>query len=186
MALSICEQLDNFVSSYVENASEGVLSIPYDKEWPSLCYKSEGEKWQQGQMVPWQPVKQTQPLSFDNVGSALELTLDSDYCTYFTRYFSNNLIATAPQGECELLQVWNEEDFERLQQNLIGHLLMKRRLEQAPTLFFGLTDEEDFILTVINKTGEVALEQVGMEPKEILAPSLAIFLSTLKPSSASR
>jgi SecY interacting protein Syd len=192
MALSICEQLDNFVSSYVENADEGVLSIPYDKEWPSLCYKSESEQGRQGQqglrgeIVPWQPVRQTQPLSFDNVGSALELTLDSDYCTYFTRYFSNNLIATAPQGECELLQVWNEEDFERLQQNLIGHLLMKQRLEQAPTLFFGLTDEEDFILTVINKTGEVALEQVGMEPKEILAPSLATFLSTLKPSSASR
>ena len=65
MALSICEQLDNFVSSYVENASEGVLSIPYDEEWPSLCYNSEGEQGLQGQIVPWQPVKQTQPLSFD-------------------------------------------------------------------------------------------------------------------------
>ena len=79
MALSICEQLDNFVSSYVENANEGVLSIPYDKEWPSLCYTSEGEQGRQGQqgkIVRWQPVKQTQPLSFDNVGSALELTLN--------------------------------------------------------------------------------------------------------------
>ena len=183
MALSICEQLDNFVSSYVENTSKGVLSIPFDNEWPSPCYNKEGK---QGEIVPWQPVRQAQPLSFENVGSALKLTLNSDYCEYFTRYFSNNLIAKAPQGECELLQVWNEEDFERLQQNLIGHLLMKQRLAQAPTLFFGLTDEEDFILTVVNETGEVALEQVGTEPKEILAPSLADFLSTLTPSSVSR
>ena len=186
MALSICEQLDNFVSSYVENVSEDALSTPFDKEWPSRCYNIDSKQGLQGEIVPWQPVRQSQPLSFDNVGAALELTVNSDYCAYFTRYFSNNLIATAPQGECELLQVWNEEDFERLQQNLIGHLLMKQRLKQAPTLFFGLTDEEDFILTVVNETGEVALEQVGMEPKEILAPSLAAFLSTLKPGSASR
>ena len=81
-----------------------------------------------------------------------------------------------------MLQVVNSEDFERLQQNLIGHLLMKQRLRQAPTLFFGLTDEEDFILTVVNESGEVALEQVGREPANILAPSLAVFIEQLTPA----
>jgi SecY interacting protein Syd len=90
--------------------------------------------------------------------------------------------AKAAQGACELLQVWNEEDFERLQQNLIGHLLMKQRLKQSPSLFFGLTDEEDFILTVINDTGEVALEQVGKPAQEILAPTLAHFIAQLSPT----
>ena len=179
MALSMSEELDNFVSSYVENANECGLAVPFDKDWPSSCYQSEAS---QGQLVQWRPVRQNVSLSFDNVAAALELELDEAYCNYFTRYFSNNLIAQAPQGKCELLQVWNEDDFERLQQNLIGHLLMKQRLSQQPTLFFGLTDEDDFILTVINSTGEVALEQVGQEPKEILAPSLAEFLSVLKPA----
>ena len=59
---------------------------------------------------------------------------------------------------------------------------MKQRLGQAPTLFFGLTDEEDFILTVVNESGEVALEQVGKEPSQILAPSLAAFLERLTPT----
>ena len=50
------------------------------------------------------------------------------------------------------------------------------------TLFFGLTDEEDFILTVVNESGEVALEQVGREPAKILAPSLAVFIEQLTPA----
>jgi len=45
-----------------------------------------------------------------------------------------------------------------------------------------LTDEEDFILTVVNESGEVALEQVGKEPSQILAPSLAAFLEQLTPT----
>ena len=83
-------------------------------------------------------------------------------------------------GACELLQVWNEEDFERLQQNLIGHLLMKKRLKQAPTLFFALTDEDDFVLSVLNSTGEVVLEQVGRPPQKVISPSLPAFIATLR------
>ena len=49
-------------------------------------------------------------------------------------------------------------------------------------MFFGLTDEEDFILTVVNESGEVALEQVGREPAKILAPSLAVFIEQLTPA----
>ena len=75
----------------------------------------------------------------------------------------------------------SEEDFERLQQNLIGHLLMKQRLKQPPTLFFGLTDEDDFILSVDNASGEVVLEQVGKLPTRCLAPDLATFVDGLTP-----
>ena len=188
MTLTITEQLDNFVSSYVELGEPDKLVIPYDEEWPSECYvenesgmaRNHGNSKERG-MVAWRPVRQTETLSFSNVEDAMSLTLDPQYCVFFTRYFSDSLKATAPQGECELLQVWNKDDFERLQQNLIGHLLMKQRLNQAPTLFFGLTDEEDFILTVVNETGEVALEQVGKPAQKILAPSLAHFIADLSP-----
>lgn len=179
MALTISAQLDKFVSSYIKHAEGDGLKIAYDSEWPSPCYETTA---QDGELVNWSPVLQSPPLSFSNVEEALSLELNSDYCRYFTRYFSDNLKSMAPQGRCELLQVFNSEDFDRLQQNLIGHLLMKERLKQAPTLFFGLTDEEDFILTVINESGEVALEQVGKEPSKILAPSLSTFLEQLTPT----
>ena len=58
---------------------------------------------------------------------------------------------------------------------------MKRRLRQRDTLFFAVTDEDDFVLSVLNETGEVVLERVGKEPQEILATDLTSFLQSLKP-----
>ena len=77
-----------------------------------------------------------------------------------------------------MLHAWNDEDFDMLLQNIVGHIMMKRRLGQEITIFFATTDEEDFILSVKNKTGEVVLEQVGCEPQEILSPDLASFFAT--------
>ncbi|BFT31214.1 SecY-interacting protein [Alteromonas sp. D210916BOD_24] len=178
MATTIAEQLDKFVSSYVTLAGQDGLKVPFDSEWPSSCYDGTGKA---GELVNWTPKMQTNLGSFENVEAALSLSLHPDYCLYFTRYFSGNLSAVASQGNCELLQIWNEEDFTRLQENLIGHLLMKQRLKQPPTLFFGVTDEEDFILSILNDTGEVALEQVGKLPQKILAPNLADFIAQLTP-----
>ena len=86
-----------------------------------------------------------------------------------------------PGGNLQLLLPWNQDDMVRLQQNLVGHVLMKRRLDQPETLFFAVTDEEDFILSVDNQSGEVVLEQVGLLPQEVLAPDLASFLASLEP-----
>ena len=54
---------------------------------------------------------------------------------------------------------------------------MKQKLKQTPTLFFGLTDQEDLNLVVNNDTGEVCLEYVGKGPHEVLAKDLVAFLS---------
>ena len=89
--------------------------------------------------------------------------------------------ATAAQGECDLLQVLSAEDFERLQENLIGHILMKRRLRQPETLFFGLTSDDDYILTIDNSSGAVLLEQVGKKSDDKLADELAGFIQALAP-----
>ena len=77
--------------------------------------------------------------------------------------------------------LWHPGDFIRLQQNLIAHVLMKRRLKQRETLFFAVTDEEDSMLSVLNSTGEVYLEQTGQEVKQLLAPDLLSFLRQLSP-----
>ncbi|RDV24385.1 SecY-interacting protein [Alteromonas aestuariivivens] len=173
-------QLSHFIEQYLCQAEqlENVLYTAYDPDWPSPCYQSDGEA---GELVAWRPVKQTEACSFGDLEQALEMTLNEQFCCYFTLYFSENLPARAEQGKCELLQVWNAADFERLQENLVGHVLMKRRLQQPPTLFFALTDRDDFILSVDNATGEVVLEQVGKRPVDVLAPDLATFLSGLVP-----
>lgn len=180
MALTIHNQLDQFINdflSYHRKPGKELL-IEYDAQWGSPCYLAIAKE---GEQVAWAPQRQRDNLNFDNVESALNISLNQEYCEFFTRYYSDNLPANAKQGPCELLQVWNRDDFERLQQNLIGHLLMKQRLKQSPTLFFALTNEDDFILSVQNDTGEVVLEQVGRPPKEIIAPNLGAFIATLSP-----
>ena len=170
-------ELDQFVARYISMHEDALLTT-YDANWPSECY---AERKEDGENVHWKPVIQNDGNVFTNVEAALNITLNKAYCDFFTRYYSHNLPAIAPRGNCELLQAWNKDDFERLQQNTIGHLMMKARLKQAPTLFFAVTDEEDFILSVLNSTGEVVLEQVGQPPKEVIAPDLPTFIAGLAP-----
>lgn len=175
MTVSIRQHLSDFFSTA---QSRGIqLEVEFESEWDSACVSANPKD---GQRVQWTPTPQDPPMTFDNVSKALELELHPDFCEYFTAFFSANWQAEAQQGECELIQVWNEHDFARLQENLIGHLLMKQRLKQAPTLFFGLTDD-DHILCVDNASGEVVLEWVGKGVVKTLAPSLGAFLSQLTP-----
>ncbi|QPG05023.1 SecY-interacting protein [Salinimonas marina] len=180
MAQSINTALDNYISKLLNLAEQQQtpLQVQYDSAWPSPCYQREVAE---GEWVTWQPVKQTETLSFAKLEQALEIELNPQYCEYFTRYFSENLPAAADRGECDLLQVLSATDFERLQENLIGHILMKRRLRQPETLFFGLTSDDDFILTVDNASGAVLLERVGKKSDEVLAEDLTSFIQQLEP-----
>ncbi len=180
MAQNIHTALDDYISKLLNLAEQQhtPLQVQYDSAWPSPCYQTDVAE---GEWVAWKPVKQTDPLSFAKLEQALEIELNHQYCEYFTRYFSENLPATADRGACDLLQVLSATDFERLQENLIGHILMKRRLRQPETLFFGLTSDDDFILTVDNASGAVLLERVGKKSDEVLAEDLTSFIQQLKP-----
>ncbi|TDF39948.1 SecY-interacting protein [Alteromonadaceae bacterium M269] len=181
---SLETHIDNFITSYVK--AHGELQVPLQTEYiveaPSECCVGEILS-RDGEFATtvWQPVKQDTPLSFSNVEDSLDIALDEQFKVLFSRYWSDNLNAKSERGKLQILQVWNEDDGKRLQSNLIAHILMKRQLKQEETLFFALTDEEDFTLSILNRTGEVVLEQVGCEPKEVIAPSLSEFLLTLTP-----
>jgi SecY interacting protein Syd len=90
------------------------------------------------------------------------------------------MTATFGGKACTLLQTWSEEDYLRVQENLIGHLVMKRRLKQSPTLFIATTDSELEVISVCNLTGEVVLEQLGTEKRSLLAPDLEQFIAELQ------
>jgi len=80
-----------------------------------------------------------------------------------------------------LIQIWSEDDFERLQANLIGHALAKSRAGLDLTAFIACTDEGELMLSVDNASGAVVLENPGEAPVRTVADSLAGFIDTLEP-----
>ena len=170
----------DFISSWVSLAEEnGFPVIEHDSNWPSPCEFTQDEK------THWKPVSMKthsdRTFSFANVEEALGLTINPQFDAFFTLYFADGINAHHENGQLQFLQAWSEEDFDRLQQNLIGHLLMKHKLKQPPTLFFAVTEEDDLNLVVNNETGEVCLEYVGKEPHKTVAADLASFITASTP-----
>jgi len=184
--ISLSQTLQNFTGEYIDHYKTihgGLPQIEHDQQWPSPCEQFENtEAGQTNLYVAWQPTLITDPsVNFDNVESALTLTLHADIKSYFSTLYSESLDAQFTEGKLSLLFAWSKEDFARLQENIIGHILMKQRLKQAETIFFAVTDEEDTIISVDNETGAVWVERVGREPHKKLTNSLSEFISQLSP-----
>lgn len=159
----------------------GLLTY-FDKDWDSPCFQKEGlEGIVDEQEIQWRPSIRKDGATLQNLEEALEVTIPFELQQLFCRYYSHDLNAQTENGNLTLLQAWNEADFDRLQKNLIAHVLMKRRLKQDDTLFFALTDEEDYILSVVLKTGAVMLEKVGKEPHREIAANISDFIAQLRP-----
>ena len=170
----------SFSQDYLQTYQHRFQHLPITEtieDWPSVCEQGVHEEV----FSLWCPIKVVEPLSFDNVESALEVSLHADIKQYFTTMFSDSLDANCAEGDLSLLFAWNKKDFERLQENIIGHILMKTKLKQKLTVFFAMTDDEDHILSIDNESGSVWVEKVGCEPHKKLADSLAEFLEQLTP-----
>jgi len=188
---NLVDILQQFSTQFIKKHQDVHSHLPkveQDEEWPSPCEildsndATESRSLLDGE-VYWRPVniKNEEFFDFDNVETALEMKIHRDIKTYFTTIFSENLDATCKDGGLTLLFAWNKGDFQRLQENIIGHILMKQRLKQAETVFFAVTDEEDMIISLDNITGEIWVEQVGCKPHKKLADSLSQFITTLTP-----
>jgi SecY interacting protein Syd len=182
MSLSFSDTFDHFVQQYIaqSNDENQGLITEYDADWPSDCLQ-DTHNAKDGPNIYWRPTLRPVSASLSNLNTALDIEIPATLQEYFGRYYSLDLNAVHPRGPVTLLQVWNDTDFDRLQKNLISHVLMKRRLKQPETVFFALTDEEDFIISIELATHAVALERVGKDDLEILAPDLATFIAALRP-----
>ncbi|QSX31054.1 SecY-interacting protein [Shewanella cyperi] len=177
--MSCLAALTKFHQLYLQAFSNCLDSLPQTfPNGDSVCIVGEQVSHKP---VYWQPVACEPPMHFDNIAAALELNLHPDIAAFYGHFFAGALMFDSPWGSGELLQVWNQQDLELLQQNLIGHLLMKKQLKQAPTWFIGVFDEGDSMLTVNNDDGSVWREIPGNEPCEQLALSLSEFLGVIKP-----
>lgn len=157
------------------------LSIEYDSQWLSDCY-IDSDPLEDGEQCQWQPIKQQHQDMFSRLADALNEKIHPDIVTFYSSYWSAHLAATSDEGDLELLQVWNQEDMERLRSNLLGHALAKRKLKQPLSFFVALTYPDEGMLCVHNDSGEVWYEMPGKKPIRKIADSLTEFLSRIKPA----
>ncbi|CCG86167.1 SecY-interacting protein [Erwinia piriflorinigrans] len=143
---------------------------------PSPCVMEthEDEVW-------WQPQPFTLAANLDAVERALDIRLQPAVTAFYTSQFAGDMTATLAGQSMSLVQVWSEDDFIRVQENLIAHLVMKRRLKQSPTLFIATTDSELEVVSVCNMSGEVILEQLGTKKRQVIASSIESLLIALQP-----
>lgn len=129
----------------------------------------------------WQLHVRSDVASFDNLSKALELEVNSELAQFYGRFYGGNMAFAADFGSGELLQAWNEDDFGFLQENLIGHAMMKKKLKQPPTWFLAPMEDSDAILVLDNSDATVWLEVPGKEPHQKVADSLDALLSAIEP-----
>jgi len=154
----------------------------FDPEWDSPCFIEASSSTQllAGHKA-WLPVKRDEITSFSNIESALSIELDPQVAVFFGAYFSDHMPARFNDETIELVQVWSAGDFERLQENIIAHLMMKKTLKQPPTLFIASCADDMQIIALDNVSGEVVREVLGKGISEVLAPDLATFIGQLTP-----
>ena len=129
---------EQYIGKYAEVHGH-LPKTEYDEQWRSPCEQGKADE----ESCYWQPTFindldattiDHEQLTFTNVESALSIDLHPDIKNYFTCMFSADLDAVCQEGQLSLLFAWNLEDFQRLQENIIGHILMKQRLKQAETI----------------------------------------------------
>ena len=176
---AVLEFTQTFIEQYQALHGQFPVTEP-DEKWPSPCEITTNDEPEGA----WRPFTITDELSFENIESALELELHQDIKTYFTTIYSDTIDATCHEGNLSLLFAWSADDFKRLQENIIGHVMMKKKLKQSITVFFAVTDDEENILSIDNKSGEVWVERVGCVPHKKIANSLSEFFQSLTPNIA--
>lgn len=133
------------------------------------------------QAVRWQPQPFIGEAYLAGVERALEISLRPEIHAFYTTQYAGDMPALKGELALTLLQAWSENDFKRVQENLIGHLVTQRRLRLSPTIFLATLQDDREVVSVCNKTGCVLLEKLGTQQREILADSLDQFLAQLHP-----
>lgn len=183
--MSSLPALDDFFKVYFQSYMEKLGELPryYPQGEDSDCLLDDDKDKVSALELSqqWKAIRREISGTFDNIDHALDMTLHPSINGFYGHYFAAPLMFQSVKGQGELLQVWNQNDFEYLQQNLIGHLMMKQKLKQSATWFIGVLNEGDQMLVVDNSDGSVWIEIPGQEPHEKLANSLDEFIGSLTP-----
>jgi len=131
--------------------------------------------------IIWQPQPFDADADLSAVERAMDIVLQADIHAFYTTQYAGDMTASWNGEALTLLQTWSDEDFRRVQENLIGHLVTQKRLKLSPTLFIATRDDEMEVVSLCNLTGEVMVEKLGTRQRSVITPSLGDFLSRLEP-----
>ena len=171
------EALQTFTQRYCDAWQQQSGTLPRSEALygvPSPCLDSTGDD-----VVYWQPKPFLNASTLEAVERALSIVVQPALHAFYTTQFAGDMTASWQGNALTLLQVWSPEDFTRLQENLIGHLVTQKRLKLTPTIFLATTDSELDLVSLCNVTGNGVLEQFGSKKRTILSPSLSEFLTML-------
>ena len=200
---SVQSELERLISAI--NQAYPELADPFDADWRSPCECGEPRSIRSANQaasetvtpaaleVPWRPLLRTDPGRLDlfaPLERALEIAIHPDILTYYCSYYSGGLEAdctAAGEGPVSLIQLWNDDDADRLIENLLGHSMAKARAKAPFSVFFACTEvDSEMFLSVENHTGHVLLERPGYKSERTVASSLGEFLATLTPAPPER
>lgn len=171
--ISMC--LIDLTKKYINAWQEKHQSLPpagelAEIESPCLVTSENGDKL-------WQAVPHAQVKQLEGVEKGIEIAIHSDIHLFYGSQYSADLNLLWQGKPFVLLQAWSADDFERLQENILGHLVTQKRLKLKPTVFIGALDSDTDVISICNITGNVLLERLGTDKIDVLSEDLETFLS---------
>jgi len=149
----------------------------FDQEWLSPCRVGDIKAGK----IQWSPVKRDRESDLGNIEKALAIKLHPSITDFFCCAYADSLPCLYQEHPIDLIQVWNKEDFQLLQENMIAHFMMQKRLKQPASMFIASCSDEMQIISILNETGQVQLETLGKGQEALLSENLPDFLNALQP-----